>query len=399
MTFVVQRYGIEVNGGAELHCRWIAELMCDQWDVNVLSTCAQDYITWRNVYKPGEDRVNGIPVHRFQVEKERDIRLFNKLSDKIFRSHHPYLDELTLMKTQGPDGTSEDELNWMKIQGPDCPALLEYIQGCKQQTDLYIFFTYMYCTTYYGMQIAPEKSLLVPTAHDEPMIYLSIYKDLFRQPKGFVFNTPEEKDLLVDRFNVDCTYSDIIGVGAHIEPAVQPSDIWLPRNYIVYVGRVDESKGCGQLLNFWVRYKKEHRGDLRLVLVGGLKMNIIPRDDVVSLGFVSEEDKVAAIAGAQCLIVPSIYESFSMVLLEAWLCGVPVLVNGRCDVLKGQCRRANGGLWYENYEEFEACLDLYLQNRPLALRLAANGIKFTQQNFDWDVIKKKYINLVERAMH
>ena len=395
VTFIVQRYGIEVNGGAELHCRWIAELMREHWDVAVLTTCAQDYMTWRNVYPPGEDRVNGIRVHRFPVDQKRNLKRFNKLSDKIFRSHHPSYDELTLMKTQGPDGTYADELKWLKAQGPNSSRLLEHLQKHQAQWDLFIFFTYMYATTYFGLQVAPQKSLLVPTAHDEPMIYLSIYQDFFRQPKGFAFNTPEERDLLVKKFNVDCTYSDIIGVGTRVEPSEQPSEIKLPRNYVVYVGRVDESKGCGQLLDFWHRYKKNNESNLHLVLSGGVQMKIPGRKDVISLGFISDSEIYNVISHARCLIMPSFYESFSIVLLEAWLCGRPVLVNGNCNVLKGQCRRSNGGLWYVNYDEFESCLNYILNHENTAAKMALSGKQYTEENYDFDIIKDKYNKLVQ----
>ena len=398
VTFVVQRYGIEVNGGAELHCRWIAELMNDAWDVSVLSTCAQDYMTWRNTYPAGSVSVNGVRVHRFPVESERDVRKFNTISNKLFRTHHPYQDELTLMKTVGPDGSYNEELTWMQAQGPDSPALLAHIENSRDESDIFIFFTYMYATTFLGLQVVSDKSLLVPTAHDEPMIYLSIYKDFFRRPRGFIFNTLEEKEFLVRKFDIDCTYSDTIGVGVQLDLNGRVSRINLPSHYVVYVGRVDESKGCGQLFDFWDRFKRHNSNNLKLVLVGGLKMKIPSRDDVVPLGFISEDNKVAAISRARCLIVPSIYESFSKVLLEAWLCGVPVLVNGRCDVLKGQCRRANGGLWYENYDEFEACLKLLVKDRELAAKIAGSGKRYTQSNFDWSTIKGKYIRLVDKIL-
>jgi glycosyltransferase involved in cell wall biosynthesis len=127
-------------------------------------------------------------------------------------------------------------------------------------------------------------------------------------------------------------------------------------------------------------------------------MKIPRRKDIVSLGFLSEEEKLAAIAGARCLIMPSFFESLSIVLLEAWMCGRPALVNGKCGVLKGQCQRSNGGLWYENYDEFEACLNFLLNENETALKMAANGKRFVESHYSWDQIKAKYIKLIDRFL-
>ncbi len=385
VAFVVQRYGLEVNGGAELHCRWIAELMRDDWDVEVMTTCALDYMTWTNHYPEGEEQVNDILVHRFPVSIARDIGEFNELCEKVFWNPH----------------SREDEINWMKAQGPNTPKLIEYIHKNEKQFDAFIFFTYLYGTTFWGLPLVADKSFLVPTAHDELPIYLSIFQELFSKPRGFIFNSPEEKDFLLNQFHIDCTYSDVVGVGIQFDPSFLRDKLLkcrLPGNYVIYVGRVDESKGCKELFEFWKAYKKKDESDLRLVLVGRSQMEIPKSDDIISLGFLSEEDKFGAISNARCLTMPSSFESLSMVIMESWLCDRPVLVNGRCAVLKGQCRRSNGGLWYENYDEFEACLDFILSNEDLAKKMAACGKKYTEENYNWDGIKSKYIRLVQDSL-
>ncbi len=385
VAFVVQRYGLEVNGGAELHCRWIAELMRDVWDVEVVSTCALEYMTWENYYPEGQDQINGVLVHRFPVNKPRDVTKFNELCEKVFWNPH----------------SREDGINWMKAQGPQSPKLIEYLNDNKKHFDAFIFFTYLYWTTFWGLPLVADKAFLVPTAHDEPPIYLSIFKELFSKPRGFIFNSPEEKDFLVNRFHIDCTYSDVVGVGIQFDVSIlkkKSSELKLPRNYVIYVGRVDESKGCKELFEFWKAYKKKDESDLKLVLVGRSQMEIPKRDDIIPLGFLGEEDKFAAISNSRCLIMPSPFESLSMVIMEAWLCNRPVLVNGRCAVLKGQCRRGNGGLWYENFQEFEACLNFILTDENLAKRMAACGKKYTEENYNWDGIKSKYIRLVQGSL-
>ena len=385
VAIVVQRYGLDVNGGAELHCRTIAELMSDVWAVTVFTTRALDYYTWANHYPEGPEMINGIEVQRFSVKRPRNIKKFNELSQKIFQRPH----------------SQEDEIEWMMAQGPNAPNLVEKIKADKDRFDLFIFFTYLYGTTYWSLPHVSHKSLLVPTAHDEPPINLSIFNELFLKPKGFIFNSPEEKAFLKKRFNIDTTLSDVIGVGVNLDPGLNHNGAFsdkLHKNYVIYVGRIDGSKGCPQLFENWQRYKANNKGDLQLVLVGKPEMDIPHRRDIVPLGFVSEEEKFAAITGAQCLIMPSPYESLSIVLLEAWSCSRPVLVNGKCEVLKAQCRRSNGGLWYESFNEFECALNFIIEKKDTAAGLAANGKRYVEESYSWDTIQAKYIKLVNRII-
>ncbi len=382
VAFIVQRYGLEVNGGAELHCRWIAELMQDIWDIEVITTCALNYMTWANHYPGGSEQIRGVTVLRFPVIEPRDVTKFNKLCERVFWKPH----------------SRDDEINWMKAQGPNAPALTNYIATNKDTFDVFIFFTYLYGTTFWGLPLVADKAFLVPTAHDEPPIYLSIFKDMFRKPKGFIFNTPEEKEFLVRNFNVDCSFSDIIGVGIKFNPSClnrNSADLRLPSNYVLYVGRIDESKGCKELFEFWDIYKRNKMGDLMLVLIGRSQMEIPERDDILQLGFVSEENKFIAMSRSRCLIVPSSFESLSMVIMESWLCGRLVLVNGKCNVLTGQCKRGNGGLWYQNYAEFEACLDFILINPEICKKMALCGKKYVEERYNWKAIRDKYIRLVQ----
>jgi len=385
VVLTVHRYGLEVVGGAEYLCRYVADLMKDDWDIRVLTTCARDYMTWKNEYPAGEQCINGINVIRFPVRKPRNVSKFNKISERVFSSPHPV----------------DDEVEWMQSQGPDVPELFNYIKRIQQNVDVFIFFTYLYQTTFIGLPLVPEKACLVPTAHDEPPIHLGIFRYLFEKPQGYIFCTPEEQHFVEKLFNIDCKYSDVIGIGINSDEstkAARHTRVTLPDNFVVYVGRVDPSKGCQELLHYWQGYKTKTSGDLKLVLIGDLKMDLPKRNDILPLGYLEEADKFYAISNSQCLIMPSPYESLSIVLLEAWLCRRPVLVNGKCEVLKGQCRRSNGGLWYDNFEEFEAGLNFILKQKQKARQLAENGHHYTAKNYNPASVRQKYRDLIHRFL-
>lgn len=385
VAFVVQRYGQEVLGGAELHCRLIAELLKDDWDVEVLTTCAKDYVTWKNFFPEGEHQVNGVSVKRFAVKKPRKIKKFDRLSQKVFRLPN----------------SRKEELEWMIAQGPDSPKLQSYIRNEQYRYDVFIFFTYLYATTFFGLPPVADKAILIPTAHDEPPIYLSIFQELFKKPIGFIFNTPEEKNFLIKTFNIDCRLSDIIGAGIEDTLAldqVNSIDFPMPDRYVLYIGRIDQSKSCDELFDFWERYKKKKSSDLMLALIGNPLMEIPKRDDIINLGMLSNTDKLSVMKNAKCMIMPSAFESLCLAVLEAWMSNIPVIVNGKCDVLKGQCLRSNGGLWYENAQEFEASLNFILEKKDVAAGLAANGKRYVEENYSWDNIKAKYKNLVNRMI-
>jgi len=383
LCFVVQRYGREVNGGAESHCREIAEHLVKYADIDVVTTCAIDYVTWKNEYTPGVETLNGVTVRRFPVDYERNIENFNRLSEAVLCHPHSY----------------EDEIEWMRQQGPYSTHLLEFLSENKDNYDVFIFFTYLYCTTFFGLPLVADKAMLVPTAHDEPPIYLSIFESLFCLPQAFLYNTEEERKFVNSKFQVGAIPSDIIGVGVDVPQKIDLSAFKQKHGvdkFIIYIGRIDESKGCEALFEYFIRYKAETCSPVKLVLMGKPVMKVPDHPDIIPLGFVSEQEKFDGIAASELLIMPSKFESLSMVLLEAWHCTRPVLVNGGCEVLKGQCCRSNAGLWYENYDEFKECLDYLLENKELSDVMGRNGKKFVEENYSWEIIENKYLQNLER---
>jgi len=384
LAFVVQRYGLEINGGAELHCRWIVEHLRKFCAVEVLTTQAYDYITWKNYYPEGEEMVNGVSVRRFPVIRSRDPERFGRIQNHILDNEHKF----------------DEELKWMEEEGPLAPALIDYIKDHEDDYDYFIFFSYRYYHSYWGINALPHKSILVPTAERDSIIHLSLFKDLFRKPRAFIYNSIEEKNMINSLSQNQDILGDVVGVGTEIPDDFSADNFrqncGIAGDYVIYIGRIDVNKGCDQLFQFFQRYKKEETTDVKLVLIGSSKLNIPAHPDIIHLGFLSEEDKFSGLDGALMLMMPSFYESLSMVALEAWAMGKPVLANSRCEVLKGQCIRSRAGLYYENYYEFHEAFRLLLQSPQLRGAMGKNGMTFFKQHYTWDVIESKYLSILDR---
>ncbi len=387
IAMVVQRYGLEVNGGAELHCRQLAEHLSKNHDIEIITTKAIDYVTWKNEYKNDVDIVNGLTVHRFGVEHERNTSKFDKLSAKVIGAKHD--DDL--------------EEKWIDEQGPYCPSLISFIEENEDKYDLFIFMTYLYYTTARGLLKVKDKAIMIPTAHDEPPIYLDYFNKVFKAPKGIFYNTVDEKNFIERKFGVaNIPNNDGFGgVGVETPESVDPEFLSKTKNisnYMVYVGRIDESKGCGELFNFYERYKKENDNDLKLVLVGKPVMKIPKDSDIISLGFVTDQEKFDVISGAKFLVLPSEFESLSMVVLEALSLNIPVLVNGRCKVLKSHCTKGNAGLYYKNYYEFAESINYYRSHENERKIIGSQGSQYVETYYKWDKIIDRLNTLIDEVL-
>jgi glycosyltransferase involved in cell wall biosynthesis len=424
IAFVVQRYGAEILGGSEYHCRLIAERLAPRHQVEVLTTCAADYISWKNEYPEGADRVRGVTVRRFANARQRDIQTFNRYSEWIFNSPH----------------SRDDELEWLRQQGPWCPALLEYLERNHHQYDVLIFFTYLYAPTVLGIRIAPQKSILVPTAHDEPAIHLDIYKELFSQPAGLAYNTESERRFLTTHFSIRAVEEETIGCGVDLpqaHPYAQPSGDADPEPdpgreadegeeyaapdesspsfrphlahrgatfrrrhrlhgpFVLYGGRIDPGKGCEELIEYFSTYV-EDGGEASLVLMG-VKLMPLPEEPFIRFaGRLSDQERLLALEAATVVVVPSPYESLSLLALESFAVGTPVLANARSEVLVDHCRKSNAGLYYADRDEFTECLKLLIADHSLRERMGRNGRAYVRRNYRWDVIIGKYEKMFSR---
>jgi glycosyltransferase involved in cell wall biosynthesis len=384
LAVVVQRYGPDISGGAELHARFIAEHLSRHAEVEVLTTCARDYLTWRNELPAGPAALNGLPVHRFPVDRERDVRDFGVRSRQVFE--HPH--------------SVSDELAWLKSEGPASPALIRHLRGTLDRYDYFIFFSYRYYHAYHGARAVPARAVLVPTAERDPAIGLSIFGPMFRGVRAIMYNSYEERALIQAAAANQDVPGVVVGVGSevpeHPEPERFRTAYGLRKPFAIYIGRIDENKGCTELLEFFQRYASAEPDGLSLVLIGRSILPIPEHPRIRHVGFLDERDKFDALAAADVLIMPSYYESLSMVTLEAWALGRPVLANGRCDVLKGQCIRSNAGLYYETYAEFRETLHAIASNRLLRNALGRNGRDYYRRHYAWPVIERKYLEVLER---
>ena len=384
IAIVCQRYGLDVNGGSELYCRQVAERLSSIYDVTIYTTCAVDYITWKNHYPAGEENINGVRVKRFPVSEERDIKRFNEICDSVMSR---------------PDHTDAQEEEWVRKQGPVCDALLDCLDEEQRQYRAIVFMTYLYYLTVMGSKRAYPHTVLIPTVHDEPPAYLRIYDQVFAAAKGIAWNTEEERSFARKRFPaIKDTPEAMTGIGIEGPQAdltELPESIRGTR-YVVYAGRIDESKGCGEMFDFYLRYKWRNPGSrLKLVLMGKPVMEIPAHPDIISLGFVSEEMKFAVMSQAVALLLHSRFESLSMVVLESMYMGKPVLVTGKCEVLKGHCLRSNAGLYFNDYREFAETLNYLLSHPAEYEQMCANGKRYVNENYRWDVIIDKYHGLIE----
>ncbi|MEO5819298.1 MAG: glycosyltransferase family 4 protein [Vicinamibacteraceae bacterium] len=413
IALIVQRYGTDILGGSEYHARLIAERLVQRHQVEVLTTCARDYITWKNEYPEGVDRVRGVAVRRFCTSETREIEEFNRYSDWIFNYPH----------------TDADEQDWLRRQGPVAPGLLEHLQRTHRSYDILIFFTYLYAPTAMGLQIDPSRSVLVPTAHDEPAIKLRIYRDLFRKAKAIAYNTDVERRFLNATFDIRATTEATVGCGVDLpqnrphagtpeaaEAAANDDENSPDKGYgnrrrmhgrgeafrrrhrlhgpvALYGGRIDPGKGCEELLQYFHAYQRVG-GDATLVLMGA-KLMPLPEDPSVRFaGMLSEAERAEALEAATVVVVPSPHESLSLLALEAMAVGTPILVNGRSDVLVDHCRKSQAGLYYSSADEFVESLKMLLADDRLRAQMGRNGRQYVKTNYRWDVIMQKYEGLM-----
>ena len=381
LAFVVQRYGADIAGGSEAHCRELAERLAGRHDITVLTTCARDYVSWANEMPAGETTERNVRVRRFPVARRRRLKAFADISDEVF---------------SGPSAPDRQEA-WFVANGPETPALIDHLRTHGASYDAVLFWAFRYYPSYFGLPLVAGRAILVPTAEDDRAIDLDVLADYFRRPAGYLFLTPEEETLVSTRAGRRPARSAIIGAG--LDPARPADDAALltaegiPSEYLLYLGRVDRNKGCDTLLEYFQEFAGADDGP-SLILAGPAKMRIPHHPRIRALGYVSDRMREALLHRALALVVPSPYESLSIVLLEAWNHAVPALVNARCRVLDGQVRRANGGLAFRSSREFDEALRRLLTHPSERAALGRQGLRYVEQEYRWPTVLARVESIV-----
>ena len=391
ILFVVQRYGVDIAGGSEQCCRLFAEnLAARGHHVEVATSRARDYTDWANVFPAKDEVINDVLVHRFPIDRVRDNEAFQNLDKQV---------------VWGPATASwESQEAWIDEVGPRTIDLPSYIFRRTEEFDITIFFTYLYYPTVRGLPAAAVRvpTLFQPTAHLEPQLAVPIFNYLFRQPDGIAFLTEEEANLVRSRFGRRPAEA-VVGVGCNLETKGNAETFRTLHNLgdsplLLYIGRVDAWKGSLEAFNYFKVFKERNPSELRLIITGDQVTSLPDHPDVHLTGFIPEPQKADAIAACTAFLQPSYFESFSMALTEAWALQKPALVQGRCDVLAGQARRSGGAIHYKGYAEFDAGLQLLLEDPILRQKLSENGRRYVEENYNWDTVMTRYEDLIDRTV-
>jgi glycosyltransferase involved in cell wall biosynthesis len=379
IAIVVPRYGEQVLGGAESQARGFAETAVQRgWEVEVWTTCARSHYTWENIYPAGVKKEKGVIVRRFPIElwkRERWAELEIRLAQKGWLS-------------------PAEAYDWLD-SAPHSPALYAYIKRNSANYDAIIALPYLVPLIHYAAWSAENHVILWPLLHDEPYAYLEPVRLLLESVWGVMFVSPEEAELALHHLRINPLRHALLGEGVRLtsEVNIEPQTK-LSNDYVLYAGRLEEGKNILILYQYMQRYIEE-KSALRLVVIGEGPIKPPRHPAFVYLGFVSERKKAALYRGALALCQPSLRESFSITIMEAWLAGRPVLVHEDCPVTKGHVQRSKGGLWFRTYEDFAGALD-WLQAHPeLAARMGENGRRYVLCNYTWDVILDRFEKILQ----
>ena len=381
IAFVAPWYGEDIGGGAEAELLDLAHHLKDAGvEPEILTTCVKDFRSdWNvNFHRPGLTEEAGIAVRRFPVRK-RDTAAFDRVNARLMT---------------GKPLSRDDEETYCR-EMVNSPKLYEWLRAQGDGYGLFVFIPYMFGTTYYGSMVHPEKTVLIPCLHDESYAYMNCFREAYSKVRGMVFNAEPERMLAEELYGVRGEKFRTFGIGMDTDWTAEPERFrqkyGISEPFILYAGRKDAGKRVDLLIRCFTEYRRRNPGNLKLVLIGGGQIAIPDRANILDLGFVDRQDKYDAYGAAELFCNPSEKESFSLVIMESWLAGRPVLVNGRCPVTRDFVRQANGGLYFENYPEFEQCVR-YLTGRPAtAGQMGRNGRKYVTDHFGWDVITGKYL--------
>ncbi len=389
LAFVCPRFAEGATvGGAETLLRNLAERAAAAGRrVTFLTTCATDHFTWRNERPPGRERVRNLEVHFFPVDEDRDAETFLRVQEVISRKGRY---------------SEQDEMTWLR-NSVNSRELCRHLAEHGGEYDRIIVGPYLFGLTFFAAQAHPGKTFLVPCLHDEGFAYARVFRELFLEAAGILFNSEPERDLARRLYDLPAARGAVVGMGLDAFPDPDRTAFarrhGLTNPYLIYSGRREGGKGTPLLLDYLDTFRQRTRQDLKLVLTGSGSISPPPSlaPHILDAGFVSEEEKHAAMAGALAFCHPSVNESFGIVVLESWLARTPVLVHGHCAVNRNHCRKSNGGLWFSVYPEFEEALSLLLRDANLRQAMGAAGRQYVLREYAWSAIERKLLQALDEA--
>ncbi|WP_127509286.1 glycosyltransferase family 4 protein [Paenibacillus humicus] len=379
-----------IGGGAERFAGGIAKCLQDAGcEVEIFTSCGKDsFYDWgSNFYPEGISTVDGVEVRRFALRK-RNKSLYEELLGKLLSKESiSYVEELQLFhETVNSD------------------SLIQYIEDLGDDY-IFLFIPYLYGTTFWGSKIRPERSFIIPCLHDEEMARFHSVGDMLARSRGLLFNTIEEQELAVAFHGIGTENSVVSGGGVEVD--YQPNSetfrekYKLSDDYFIYVGRQVSGKNVPQLIEYFNEFIHNHPQSTKLLFVGNGEENLIEimknSPNIVRLGEISDQEKYDAIAGAKALIQPSLMESFSIVIMESWLCNTPVIVHSSGVVTKGHCVRSQGGWHYKDSKSFGETLTEVLNRPEETLKRAQNGMKYVKENYTWTQTANRIIDFIEKS--
>lgn len=390
--FVIPWYGDRIPGGAEADLRGLAKHMVKRGvELEILTTCVKEFLAdWgKDYHKPGVTEEGGLTVRRFRVKK-RNAAAFGGVNYKLVHGqyHLSRRDEKTFV----------DEM-------VNSTELYEYIREHKDEYSVFVFTPYMYGTTYFGVQECLEKAVLIPCFHDETYTYMKCFRNVYSKVAGIVFHAKPERELIEKLYDLNGVKTADIGDGMDVDLTFDADRFrqkyGIREPFILYAGRKDVGKNIYTLINYFREYKYRHKDgkfrNLKLVLLGGGTVQVSQdmENEILDLGFLPVQDKYDACGAASVFCQPSKNESFSLVIMESWLCERPVLVSEKCAVTKNFVKETSGGLYFDDYCDFEGAVNYLLEHEEVSKQMGKNGRQYVTENFAWDIIVDKYLSFFE----
>ena len=417
LAFVTPRYGADIGSGAEHACRLLAEQVCERHDIDVLTTCARDPLTWKNESGEGADRVRGVLVRRFAVNQPHDPDALDQLTARLIAEPH----------------SLADEQEWVRRLGPSSPGLIDFLKRHNRNYDAVVFFSLYHATTVQGIAAAPERSVLFPHLQIEPVLRFGLWSDVVGSVRAVGYTSAAERRLGRGFLRIFHNADEIVGIGVET-PAQQtyprhqqdPADNIqgddeaggpgepealeylagrgipfrrrhrLYGSFALYGGRVEPDNGCEEMLSYFDSYASTD-GDTTLVLMG-VKMMKVPDEPYIRMpGVMPDRERMIAYEAAEVTIAPDPNDLLGLSVLESLAVGTPVLASARNEAAVEHCRRANAGLYYANRDEFVEALKMLMTNSRLRERLGENGRQYIRQNHCWDAVLGRFERLVMRV--